>query len=317
MGAQRITVIGAGIIGLTTAVRLAEAGYQVAVLARDLPLETTSAVAAALWYPYRAEPPAQVLRWARSSFDTFVPEAKDPESGVMLVDGLELRRSVEDPWFAEALPDVAGFNHFGDLPTGYQDGWQLRLPVIEPGRYLPRLIHRLEFLGGSMTRMAITHLPEDSIVVNCAGLAARNLADDKSVTPVRGQVVLVERVPGVDSWLLDQSDESQLVYVVPRAHDVVVGGTVGVGDFDQVPNQASVATILERATRLVPPLADAAVIGTHVGLRPGRPTVRLEPERRSGGGTVIHNYGHGGAGWTLAWGCADSVVQVLSKLGHT
>lgn len=315
MAALRITVIGAGIIGLTTAVRLAETGYQVAVMARDLPLETTSAVAAALWYPYRAEPPAQVLTWARTAFDTFVPEALDPESGVTLVDGLELRRSVGDPWFAEALPDVAGFHHFRDVPSGYQDGWQLRLPVIEPGRYLPRLVHRLELLGGSMTRMAVTHFPEDSLVVNCAGLAARGLADDQSVTPVRGQVVRVERVPGVDTWLLDHSDESQLVYVVPRARDVVVGGTVGLGDFDQTPNSDSVAAILQRATRLVPPLADAAVLGTHVGLRPGRPTVRLEAEPRSGGGTVIHNYGHGGAGWTLAWGCADSVVQVVSSLG--
>ena len=52
----RVIVVGAGVIGLSCAVRLLEAGHRVDVLARDLPRETTSAVAAAIWYPYRAWP---------------------------------------------------------------------------------------------------------------------------------------------------------------------------------------------------------------------------------------------------------------------
>ena len=53
---MRVIVVGAGVIGLSSALRLAEHGHDVAVLARDLPPETTSAVAAALWYPYHALP---------------------------------------------------------------------------------------------------------------------------------------------------------------------------------------------------------------------------------------------------------------------
>ncbi len=53
---MRVIVVGAGVVGLTSAVRLLEAGHRVDVVARDLPLETTSAVAAAIWYPYRALP---------------------------------------------------------------------------------------------------------------------------------------------------------------------------------------------------------------------------------------------------------------------
>ena len=60
-------VVGAGVVGLTCAVRLLEAGHRVDVIARDLPRETTSAVAAALWYPYRALPRDQVLAWSRTS----------------------------------------------------------------------------------------------------------------------------------------------------------------------------------------------------------------------------------------------------------
>jgi D-amino-acid oxidase len=308
----RIIVVGAGIVGLTSAVRLAEAGYEVAVVARDLPLETTSAIAAALWYPYRAEPPDQVLAWARASFSAYASELPDRDSGVNLVDGLELRRSAGEPWFAAALPDVAGFSHFQTVPEGYVDGWQLRLPVIEPSIYLPRLVSRLESLGGSLSRMVVSALPTDAVVVSCVGLAARSLASDASVTPVRGQVVRVERTDGVDAWLLDQSDEDAPIYVVPRSRDVVVGGTAEVGSFDQQPHESITASIMSRAARLVPPIATATVLGTAAGLRPSRPCVRLESEQQPRGGLVVHNYGHGGAGWTLAWGCADDVVAEVA-----
>jgi D-amino-acid oxidase len=304
----RIVVLGAGIIGLTSAVRLAEAGFDVAVLARDFPLETTSAVAAALWYPYRADPPELVSAWARTTFDTYVTEMSDPKLGISLVDGLELRAIPGDPWFVDALPETAGFTHFADVPPGYADAWQLRLPVVDPRTYLPRLVDRFVALGGTLSRIAVSALPDDSLVVDCAGLAARSVAGDESVTPVRGQVVRVAPANGVDAWLLDQTDEERPIYVVPRATDVLVGGSATVGAYDRAPDPDLTAAILERATRLVPSLADASVLGVAVGLRPSRPTVRLEAEPRAGGGTVIHNYGHGGAGWTLAWGCADDVV---------
>lgn len=51
-----------------------------------------------------------------------------------------------------------------------------------------------------------------------------------------------------------------------------------------------------------------------VGLRPGRPTVRLEAERRDGG-LLVHNYGHGGAGLTLSRGCASAVLALIAAAG--
>ena len=63
--------------------------------------------------------------------------------------------------------------------------------------------------------------------------------------------------------------------------------------------------ILDRATLLVPELSRAKVLGHRVGLRPARPSVRLERE-----GNVVHCYGHGGAGVTLSWGCADEVAAL-------
>ena len=89
----RVIVVGAGVVGLTCAVRLLEAGHRVDVVARDLPLETTSAVAAALWYPYRALPQDRVTAWSRTSYDVFATLAADERTGVRMLTGTEVLRA--------------------------------------------------------------------------------------------------------------------------------------------------------------------------------------------------------------------------------
>jgi D-amino-acid oxidase len=306
---MRVVVVGAGVIGLSCAVRLAEAGHQVDVVARDLPLETTSAVAAALWYPYRAYPFERVTAWAQRSYDEFLRIAESaPKAGVSRVRGTEVfRQPTADPWWRDAVPRL---ERLRSLPDGYRDGWELTAPVIEMGVYLPWLAQRLEQLGGTVTRMALSALPDGgTLVVNACGLAGRSLADDPALMPVRGQVVYVEQF-GLDRWWLDPEGPT---YVVPRAHDVVVGGTDEEGSWNRTPDPATAERILERATRLLPELARARVVGHRVGLRPARPTVRLEEERHADGARAIHCYGHGGAGVTLSWGCADEVLALAEE----
>jgi D-amino-acid oxidase len=116
---------------------------------------------------------------------------------------------------------------------------------------------------------------------------------------------------GVEEWLLDQSDPERLLYVVPRERDVVLGGTAQEEDEDLRPDPASAAAIQARCEAAVPALRGARVVREAVGLRPARPAVRLEREARAGG-TVVHCYGHGGAGVTLAWGCAEEVVSLVT-----
>lgn len=314
MADGQITVVGAGIVGLTTAVRLAEAGHEVDVFARDLPLETTSALAGVLWYPYRAEPPHLVGRWAAASLHAYLNEAGGSGSAVRMVDGLELRLGPSTPWFVDVLPDDVAFTHSHDLPAGYADGWQMRLPIVEPNLYLRALVARLQRADGTLTRLPLTALPQSGIVVNCTGLASRSLVPDTSVTPVQGQVVRVAPIPGLDTWLLDQTDEHYLVYVIPRSHDIVVGGTAVVNSFDRRPDPEVTEDILRRAARLVPALENAKVRSSASGLRPARTKVRVELERRTDGSAIIHNYGHGGSGWTVAWGCADTVLEHIETL---
>lgn len=295
---RRVIVVGAGVVGLTCAVRLLEAGHRVDVVARDLPLETTSAIAAALWYPFRALPQGRVTAWSRTTYAAFEALAADERSGVRMLTGTEVMREHQpDPWWRTAVPAL---DRETSLPPGYADGWTFVAPVVDMPVHLRWLVARIEELGGTLTRMNLSALPDDgALVVNATGLGARHFGADPSVHPVRGQVVVVEQV-GLDRWTLD---EGGLTYVVPRPTEVVVGGTDVEGEWSRTPDPAVAEQLLHRAAALVPELEGARVLRHKVGLRPARPEVRLERDA-----DVIHCYGHGGAGVTLSWGCADDVV---------
>ena len=101
-------------------------------------------------------------------------------------------------------------------------------------------------------------------------------------------------------------------HVFPRQNDIIVGGTyeVGVEEIDateEIDNE-----IIDRATRMEPAIAGTKRIGAKSGFRPSRPTVRLEAETFEGK-TIVHNYGHGGGGVTLSWGCANDVAQLVAS----
>jgi D-amino-acid oxidase len=296
-------VVGAGVTGMTCAVRLAEDGHRVEVLARDLPLETTSVVAAALWYPYLALPQDRVTAWAGESYSAFAALAGG-DAGVRMRTGTEVLHepTEQDPWWVTAVPELRRV----PPPTGYADAWSFSSPVIDMPVYLQWLRQRLAELGGTLTRIGMSSLPDgDAVVVNCSGLGARRLAGDEDVRPVRGQVVVVNGVD-LDQWWVDATGPT---YVVPRERTVIVGGTDEEGDWSRTPSPDTATDILGRASRLVPELAGANVVGHRVGLRPVRPSVRLEAQ-----GRVIHCYGHGGAGVTLSWGCANEVSRLATEL---
>ena len=314
----RVVVIGGGVSGLTSAVRLLEAGYACEVWSRDALERTTSNVAGAIWYPYKAGPEAQVAPWALASYAVFRGLAADPASGVQMRRGLELfAGDVEPPAWRGEL-DAFRPARPGELPPGYRGGYASEVPVIEMPIYLPWLAARVRALGGAIERRTAASLDEPlaagaAAVVHCTGLAARELAGDASLFAIRGQLVRVA-ADAVTSFLFDEHHPSGVAYVVPRSRDCILGGTAEERVESLEPDPAVTAAIVARCTALDPRLAGARVLGTAVGLRPGRPTVRLELERRPGG-PVVHNYGHGGAGVTLSWGSATEVVRLLGKRG--
>jgi D-amino-acid oxidase len=309
-----ILVLGGGVSGLSCAVALLEAGHDVALWARQLPPHTTSNVAAAFWYPYRADPPDRVLGWARTSHARFVALAERGEAGVARRPAVELvEPDAPWPWWADAVPSLRRAAA-DELPPGARGGLAFDGIVVDMRRYLDWLRARVLALGGAIEQRAVDTLEEAlavrRIVVNCTGLAARELCDDRQLFPIRGQLVRV-RDPGLAAVILDERTSGEITYVVPRGDDVVLGGTSEVGDDDLAIRPDAADSILARCRALVPGLASADVVAHVVGLRPGRATVRLEPQRLQGG-LVVHDYGHGGAGVTLSWGCAAEVVSLVA-----
>lgn len=310
-----VAVVGAGVMGLITAVRLQEAGFDVTVLSRDPPDRTTSAVAGAIWYPFHVQPAGRVLPWSLRTLEVLYDLADRGEAGVSVT---SLRTLLDEPRPDPEWKDaVRGFRRLreGELPPSYTDGYVAGLPLMEAPRYLAWLAGRVEAAGRRIRIVpeGVGHLEEacgpGGIVVNCSGLGARELAGDDSLHPVRGQVVLVDN-PGVRSGVVDEAGPLAITYVLPRGEDCVLGGTVETGIWSLEEDPATTRAILERARRLEPRLRTAGIRGVGVGLRPARPSVRLEAEPGGEGRTVIHNYGHGGAGFTLAWGCAEEVVAL-------
>jgi D-amino-acid oxidase len=297
---MKVTVVGAGVVGLTTAVCLRSLGVEADVITRDAPEATTSAVAAALWYPYRALPAERVTAWSAATYEEL--SRLSGIAGVRMLAGTEvLDPGAPDPWWRDAVPDLRRTD----------DGLRFTAPVVDMSVHLPWLADRLRTLSGRIERATVRSLDEldADAVVNCAGLGARELAADASLRAVRGQIVRVA-APDVTEWLVDQRDAERLVYVVPRESDVVLGGTAQEGDEDSEPDPATTEAIRERCAAIVPAVRDAPIVSVAVGLRPARPSVRLEGE-----GRVVHCYGHGGAGVTLAWGCAVEVAALLGAGG--
>ncbi len=310
---MHVVVVGAGIVGLSSALRLSEAGHDVEVLTATPSLQTTSAVAAALWYPYRALPEREVTRWAATGRTALAAlAALEPAAGVVLRPGRELFRTpTPDPWWRDAVPDLERVP-VDELPPGWADGLRLTAPVVDMGVHLPWLVGLLAQRGVPVRVQPLTVLEQagGDVVVDCAGLGARELTGDASLQAVRGQVVVVAQV-GLTDWLLAQDDPAALTYVVPRGQTVVLGGVAEEGREDLTPDPATAQAVLRRCTALVPELAGARVLEHKVGLRPTRPAVRLEAGRLADGRRVVHDYGHGGAGVTLAYGCALDVVALV------
>ncbi len=285
-----VTVIGAGVIGLTCAHALQEAGYRVTVVASDRP--RVSDVAGGLWLPYAAGNSDEVMLWAMET--------------LLWLEGLGysareyLHLQAREPWWLHALPEGRVRRaQLEELPAGHDHGWVLRVPLVE----MPRHLRALE--PQHIVRRTVTSLDEFSgLVINCTGLAARELAADPTVSAARGQVVHVTTLPGVPCLC----DEDQMIYILPRQDRTIVGGSYEPGSETEAVDPAQTESLLSRACGLVPRLAEAEFLGARVGLRP----IRADGPRVARIDDVIHCYGHGGAGLTLSWGCARRVVELAS-----
>ena len=307
---MHITVIGAGVTGLSCALELAEADHDVTVIADHGPGDTVSARAAAIWFPYRvavADPDLSADHLLERSLARFVGLASTAASAGEDADDIsddlppvEMRRGLVRE--RTATPDRSWItpvvNVLGaDAVSEVDGGVQATLPMIMTPTYLAWLMDSCRIAGVRFRWRTVESLAAlcageygtdspDAVVVAGGIRGGEVLGGDAEILPVRGQIVVLANGDGdagtgdntgphLTDWLIDDDNPAGETYVLPRVDDIVVGGTAEVGSWDDTPDAETAEAILARAEAAVPELAELPILGHGAGLRPGRSSLRL------------------------------------------
>jgi D-amino-acid oxidase len=325
-----VLVLGAGVSGLTCALALAGRGRRVRVVAERRTPRTTSDRSAAAFTPFRLEGDPRFEAWTREAYRAFAVLAREhPTSGVRmaLLRELVVEGDVRDPWWSGL---VEGYERIPAPPAGYRAGYAARMPLIDMTRYMPWLERRLAELGVPIEERRVESLDELSreaaLVVDCAGLGARELCDDRALVPARGQVLHAPNDLGLDEAFADAGGAA-LTYLFPFRDHVVLGGTFEPGVERAAVVPSALEGVVARCRALLAALGHpraralaACPTKALAGLRPCREgpgtleAVRLEREELGPGRCVVHDYGHGRAGVTLSWGCAAEVARLVEEV---
>jgi len=313
---ESVAIIGAGVSGLTCGVVLAERGYHVSIFAKEIGQQTTSGAAAAVWFPYDAEPAEKVIPWALATYEALVDLSRDPSAGVSMIELRQFSRTrqiqIPDwaiPLGAQAVvpssPSVTSSEVETSLKS-FKSGFSLNVPLMDTTIYLDYLANRFSRAGGSITGNVHFEKLEDvdgtfDLVINCAGIGARELVQDVDLEP---------RIENLSCAIV--CDDAPLMYAIPRANDCLFGGTNDLSS-DLALDPETTGRIVAECSRVLH-IEKPLVLAERVGLRPFRKSgVRLERAQLRDGRTVIHNYGHGGSGFTLSWGCAENVFRLVKS----
>ncbi|XP_049530539.1 D-amino-acid oxidase-like [Anopheles darlingi] len=302
-------------------------------MAEDYSPNTTSNIAAGLWGPYLLGQNAEKLcrTWAQATHDYFHSlwiGGQADQCGICLVPVLEVSGHHEPtPWWHDI---VFGFQRLSPESLqqltnehkpikDYATGFTYSTFTCEPTK-LMNFYHHVLMMQTNVsfhkkklsTMKCVDNLDtdENTLIINCFGLGAKTFSDDPDLTPIRGQVRKIE-TPGIF-----HSFSNDYCYIIPNTDSITLGGTKQYSTDTRVcPLDRN--SIRKNCEMVVPSLQHATLVKDVVGLRPLRSTgVRLQMESFhgfSGRKTILHNYGHGGAGISLAWGCAGAVVQLIEQ----
>lgn len=290
--------------------------------------------------------------WSLTSYERFRRLAEAPaHTGVFLRPAnFYFRQSLENnpaelTKMTELADHVLGFVHSAELiedngvnpDAGVVDAYRFLAPMVDTDRYLGWLHRQTTLAGCTLQRRHIfgdlsrqeQQLRQEfgvDLIVNCTGLGAYELVGDQDLSPHRGAVIRVDNTGKVTPRVTvahcvandPSTDHQDMIFIVPRGDDrLLLGGLVEPHEWETNIglNYAPIRDLLRRNVEFLPILAEAELDQAdpvRVGLRPFRgQSVRLEHETGTG---IIHNYGHGGAGVTLSWGCAEHVAQLASRL---
>eukprot|EP01063_Lacrimia_lanifica_P009015 TRINITY_DN16062_c0_g1_i1.p1 TRINITY_DN16062_c0_g1~~TRINITY_DN16062_c0_g1_i1.p1 ORF type:complete len:330 (+),score=47.99 TRINITY_DN16062_c0_g1_i1:48-1037(+) len=316
-----VVVVGAGVVGLTTGVRLLDAGYRVTIVAEEFTPNTTSDKAGAIWYPFRSAPADKVAQWSRATYLQLQERCGNAAAGVAMVEAFISGLPQSD--LKDALPYPTRQlrpARAAECPRGVSAGTVVTLPFCDTPVYMTWLMSECARRGGVFEKRTVTSLAEEcgkaDVVVNCTGYGAKSLVGDSEMTGISGHIAIVDArasaPPPRYSIIVHGEEGDRPVYIFPRpaSGQCIVGGTTDAGGESKAVSPSAVADILSRATAACPGIAAMPLVKSYVGVRPYRTAVRLE---REPGTNLIHNYGHGGSGYTIADGCADDAVKLVQE----
>ncbi|CAN8066800.1 unnamed protein product [Agarophyton chilense] len=348
---REVLVVGAGVIGLTTAIRLREAGHKVTVIAEETPKTIfdrshtpwesnpkgtyTSSGSGGFWMPFALEG-EEIENWATKTYYTLQSHIEE-NVGVSAMDALYLYARGEPviPWYADLTNlEVVDSQKDKRVPIDYRCALKFKTLVVQMDLYLIFLESCLKDIGvpihstrefSKPSESALWDMPRvsefaksmapNTIVVNCAGIGARFLADEDLI-PGRGIILRVQRPPEVNYVITEDpydailSRDGLLAYAIPRGDEISLGGTLFKGDWNEEASDEEIAAVRSRAEQLLP-IKGMAETARWSGLRPLRldGTAKVEKDSRN----LISNYGHGGSGVTICWGCAERVVNLVAR----
>lgn len=309
---MHVAVLGAGVVGLSTALVAQQRGWTVTLYTDRLPLHTTSVKAAASFKPHAVGYTEQTQRLLEDSWTAF--EKVLAQAGA----AAGVRKHIH--WEASSAPrpradylsvmQQVRILERPEVPGGYAFGWKYVSFFIDMPLYLPWLMAQFEKNNGRVVVVEhkftdleqLASLPAD-VVFNCTGLGSRQLCHDLQLIPIKGQVVVVDPQPDMD-WSINADG----FYVYPRKNETLLGGTTETNVDTETVDSGALHLVISGNKRILPGLELSSVRRAFAGLRPYREGgIRIEAEERNSR-RIIHNYGHGGAGVTLSWGSAQAAL---------
>lgn len=326
----KVAVLGAGVNGLSCAVRIKERYpfIDVVVIAKDFSPNTTGDGSGGLWNPYLCgNTPQQLLgKWGGETYKYLHKLWLNEGCDISLMPMYELHRiekllPVHD-WansvFGYRILDKVHLDYLNGLSSvKYAVGRTFTSFVVYPPTLLKKMYQQFKNANGITIQYTISSLRDVKlndydVVINCMGLGAREAVPDPKMMPIRGQIARVSA-----SWINQAVvEEDTAYYIIPNTHTCVLGGTNQKNNFSTEVDDDDKDFILNGCMEIMPEIKHAKLITHWVGLRPGRDEIRLESEEIDGK-FYIHNYGHGGSGFTLFWGCSSDVLEIFDDYMKT
>jgi glycine/D-amino acid oxidase-like deaminating enzyme len=252
-----VAVIGSGVMGLSTARLVQEAGFPVTIYTKDLPPHTTSNVAG-----------GQISPFGHYREDAVTPEWRQQFKAAMAYSWRRFQIMVGDDYGIRWLPTFEETSRTA-IPSDWMDPYYPNVRMltqrehpfqldrvitfntmyVETGRYLRQMLEDFRIAGGTVQRrsfeapQAISELPE-KLVFNCTGIGARALFNDEELRPVRGQLAVLLPQPEVR-----YAASGRWGYMFPRSDGILLGGTFEEDVWETTPEPAAISRIVSSHQR--------------------------------------------------------------------